>query len=317
MTLVTPEALWLLPLLALVGGYRVLRPRRHSSLAVADGDAVLAAAARPTWRVRLRWLPTALRLLAVASMIFALARPREGLAVTQRPAEGIDVVVAVDVSSSMTVSGSSRPVVSRLEEAQQVVSSFVETLTGDRVGLVVFQSRALALSPLTHDLEAIQDRIDDLTSGLLADGTAIGLGIAEALSLLEQSPARSRVVVLLTDGENNAGEIEPLDAGRVAGALGVHVYTIGFLSGAAGRSGSIDSQTLRQISQMTGAKFYNARTREELAQAYSDIAELERSRVGDRRFISYREFAPWLLLLTVALLLAEQLSGATWLRRYP
>jgi len=204
----------------------------------------------------------------------------------------------------------------RLSEAQGVIGAFVETLRGDRVGLVIFQSRALALAPLTHDLDAIKLRIDALEPGLLADGTAIGLGITEALTLLEESPARSRVVVLLTDGHNNAGEIQPLQAARIAQALDVHVYTIGFASG--GISGiAVDAQTLRQVAESTDAQFYNARTQQELLQAYADIGQLERSRVGERRFVAFREYAPWFLLGVLGLLLGEFALRATWLRRYP
>ena len=316
MTFATPEVLWLLPPVALLALFRLLRPGRVADLLIADGVAA-EAAARSTWRLRFRWLPTALRVAAVLVAIVALARPREGLAITQLPSEGIDIVIAVDVSSSMKISSGSAPGATRLSDAQQVVNAFVETLDGDRVGLVIFQSRALALAPLTHDLEAIQQRIDSLEPGLVVDGTAIGLGIAEALTLLEESPARSRVVVLLTDGHNNIGEIQPIQAARIAQALGVHVYTIGFVSGGGLPNTVIDERTLRAVSESTDARFYNARTQEELLQAYSDIGELERSRVGERRFVAFREFAPWFLLGVLGLLLGEVALRVTWLRRYP
>ena len=316
MTFATPEMLWLLPPVALLSLFRLLRPGRVADLSIADGDAA-EAAARPTWRLRFRWLPTALRVAAVLVAIVALARPREGLAVTRLPSEGIDIVIAVDVSSSMRISSGSAPGATRLSDAQQVVNAFVETLDGDRVGLVIFQSRALALAPLTHDLEAIQQRIDSLKSGLIVDGTAIGLGITEALTLLEESPARSRVVVLLTDGDNNIGEIQPIQAARIAQALGVRVYTIGFVSGGGLPNAVLDERTLRAVSESTDARFYNARTQEELLQAYSDIGELERSRVGERRFVAFREFTPWFLLGVLGLLLGELALRVTWLRRYP
>ena len=317
MTFATPELLWLLPVVALLASFRLLRPGRTASLSIADGEAA-EAASRSTWRLRFRWLPTALRIAALLVAIVALARPREGLAITQLPSEGIDIVIAVDVSTSMAISSGTARGATRLSDAQAVVSAFVESLEGDRVGLVIFQSRALALAPLTHDLDAIHQRIDTLEPGLVVDGTAIGLGITEAVALLEQSPARSRVVVLLTDGHNNVGEIQPLEAARIAQALGVHVYTIGFVSGGGGiGSTAVDAETLRAVSESTDAKFYNARTREELLQAYVDIGELERSRVGERRFVAFREFAPWFLLGVLALLLAELTLRVTWLRRYP
>ena len=182
---------------------------------------------------------------------------------------------------------------------------------------MIFQSKALALSPLTHDIAAIQRRVVGLAPGLIDDGTAIGLGLSEALTLVEDSPAQSRVVVLLTDGQNNAGAIVPEIAAQLASALDVRVYTIGFLSGAAQGQVSINEVSLRAIARTTNAEYYNARNVEELAQAYADIGELERSRVGDRRFVSFREYAPWFVLGAIGLLIAESTLRATWLRRYP
>ena len=316
MTFATPALLLLLPVVALLALARMLRPARPPDLAIGS-TGTIRAVGRSTWRLRLRWLPGALRWAAVALAVVAIARPREGLAITQVPSEGIDVVIAFDVSSSMTTPTRTIPGVTRLDEAQQVVKVFVQTLKGDRVGMVVFQSRALALSPLTHDVDAIQRRVDDLAPGLIEDGTAIGLGISEALTLLEDSPARSRVVVLLTDGQNNAGAIEPEIAAQLASALDVRVYTIGFFSGAPTGQVPTNAVSLRAIASITDAKHYNARSQEELAQAYAEISELERSRLGERRFVAFREYAPWFLLGAIGLLLTESALRATWLRRYP
>ncbi len=316
MTFASPLLLWLLPVVALLALLQIARRRRPADLAIGSLEAIREVN-RPTWRLRLRWLPAALRWAAVALAVVALARPREGLAVTQVPSEGIDIVIALDVSSSMTTPTRGEPGATRLSEAQDVVNAFVETLEGDRVGLVIFQSRALALSPLTHDVTAIQRRVDGLAPGLIDDGTAIGLGLSEAVSLVEDSPARSRVVVLLTDGQNNAGAIQPEIAAQLAAALDVRVYTIGFLSGAFQGQIQVNEVSLRAIAQSTDAEYYNARSREELAEAYADIGELERSRVGERRFIAFREYAPWFLLGALGLLLGESALRATWLRRYP
>jgi len=316
MTFASPALLWLLPVVLAVALLQVARRRRPADLAIGSLDAIREAS-QPTWRLRLRWVPQALRWAAVALAVVALARPREGLAVTQVPSEGIDIVIALDVSSSMTTSTRTVPGATRLSEAQDVVSAFVESLTGDRVGLVIFQSRALALSPLTHDVTAIQRRVDGLAPGLIDDGTAIGLGLSEALTLVEDSPAASRVVVLLTDGQNNAGAITPEVATQLADALDVRVYTIGFLSGAFSGQVQVNEVSLRAIARSTGAEYYNARSREELAQAYADIGDLERSRVGERRFVAFREYAPWFLFGALGLLLGESALRATWLRRYP
>jgi len=311
-TLGAPAALLLLLPLGLLLAWRWRAPR--PSATVADAG-VLAAAARTTWRLRLRWLPDAFRAAAIVMLVVALARPREGLAVTVLPEEGIDIVAAVDVSSSMR-QGFDRTE-TRLDAARRVLDEFAETLQGDRLGLVAFQSRALTLSPLTNDIAAIQARIDQLEPGLVPDGTAIGLGMAEALGLLEDSPARSRVVVLLTDGSNNAGEIAPVDAARLAQAIGVRVYTIGIVPGSGAGLDPVDRQAMSQLAEPTGGAFFDAGTPEELAAAYQEIGALERSRVGEREFIAFREYGPWFALAGAALLLVDVGLRATWLRRQP
>ncbi|MEI7926622.1 MAG: VWA domain-containing protein [Chloroflexota bacterium] len=312
MTLMFPWALLLLLPLAFLA-WREVRARRISPVLVVADLAPLRAAARKSWRIRLRALPTILRALAIAVAIVAFTRPRQGLTVTTVPEEGIDVVVAFDVSSSMTspIEGGRT---TRLEAARTVVTDFVNSLKGDRVGLVIFQARALTLAPLSGDLAAIRSRIGTLQPGLLNDGTAIGLGLSEAIGVIKESPAKSRVVVLLTDGENNAGTITPLQAARVAQALGIRVYTIGFQ----GQSGTgTDRQQLATMAEATGGRTYDARTQAELARAYNDISTLERSRLGERRFTRYNEFAPYLAIVAVGLLATDGLLRSTWLRTQP
>ena len=247
----------------------------------------------------------------------ALARPQKGLTVSQVPSEGMDIVIAFDVSSSMEVPTNSALGTTRLSQAQRVVDPFIKNLEGNRVGVVIFQSKALALSPLTHDIAAIRRRVENLASGLILDGTAIGDGIGEALVLLEDSPARSRVIVLLTDGQNNAGIISPDQATQLAAALDVRVYTIGFFSGVSPDAIQIDAASLQSIADGTEAKYFNASSPEELVNAYSEIGQLERSRIGERRYVGFREYAPALLLPAVILLLGESALRTTWLRRYP
>jgi Ca-activated chloride channel family protein len=310
-TFASPALLLLLPALLVAAIVLAMTRRRGAALLVAD-PGLVGLAARRTWRLRLRWVPTAVRWLAIALIIVALARPRQGLAVTTIPEEGIDVVVTVDVSSSMTTSLG--PFATRISAARTVVGDFVKSLEGDRVGLVIFQSRALTLSPLTLDQAAIEQRISTLKPGLLPDGTAIGLGVTEALGLLRDSPAKSRVIVLLTDGENNAGEIDPLVAAQLAKALGVRIYTIGFTGGV---PGSVDSTALRRMAEPTGGKYFDASTQADLAAAYRQIGDLERSRVGERRFTSFRELAAPLIAGALGLLTLEIVLRSTWLRRYP
>lgn len=315
MTFAAPWLLLLLPLVALVTLLRRRTRPPAPALAFADASpAIEAVAGAATWRVRLRWLPGALRALAVALLIVAVARPQRGLALATIPAEGIDVVIALDVSSSMSQRTPDSE--TRLKAAQLVVDEFVESLEGDRVGLVIFQSRAITLSPLTLDRQALRRAVGNARSGLLEDGTAIGLGLAESLNLLRDSPAGSRVVVLLTDGQNNRGGVQPLAAAELARVLGVRVYTIGFLGGP-GEANLLDVATLEHIAQSTGAQYYDAATTEELGEAYREIGALERSLIGEREFTTFREFAPWLAALAFALLIGEAVLRTTALRRHP
>jgi Ca-activated chloride channel family protein len=309
-----PWLLVLVPVVLVLAALRLWRPPPRPALAVADARPATAAASVSTWRIRARWLPGTLRVLVLLLLILALARPRQGLALELIPEEGIDIVVALDVSSSMIERTPDGP--SRLEAAKTVIEDFVDNLAGDRVGFVVFQSRAIAMSPLTLDHEAIGRAVQDMSPGLVPDGTAIGLGLAESLNLLRESPARSRVVVLLTDGQNNAGEVTPVAAADLASVLGIRVYTVGFLA-APGDPTNIDAAVLAEIAEKTGGRTFDAATGEELAEAYDEIGRLERSLIGERRFTAYREFGPLLAAAALALLVHETVLRSTWLRRHP
>ena len=316
MTFASPWLLLLLPAAGALLLARALVQPRRPRLAVAS-LAPLREAAAPSWRLRLRWLPWLLRAAAIALLILAAARPQRGLALTILPEDGIDIVVALDVSGSMSQlaePGAGAP--SKLEAAQTVIGEFIDSLEGDRLGLVTFQSRALLLSPLTLDHDALKRQVDGAESGLVADGTAIGLGLAEALNLLRESPARSRIVVLLTDGENNQGEVPPMQAARIAETLGIRVYTVG-LHGAARGGSQVDVRLLQQIAAVTDAGYFDAATQDELAEAYREVRRLERSRIGERRFTEFREYGPLLAIAALLLLAAETGLRATAFRRYP
>lgn len=314
----TPWLLVLLPLAIAIPLWRWRRPAVRPALAVADLGLLAAVAGTPGWRIRLGWLPAALRVAAIALIIVALARPQRGLAVTSIPEEGIDLVLALDVSGSMserTGRAGGGLGDSRIEAAKDVIQDFVDTLRGDRAGLVIFQGQSLVMSPLTLDHAALKTTVKGTDSGLLPDGTAIGLGLSEALNLLRESQARSRVIVLLTDGQNNAGEIEPLEAAQLAKALDVRVYTIGFTRQRG--SGEVDETMLRRIATDTSGAYHDASTEEELASAYEEIGALERSRIAERTFTRYEEFGPWLAGLALGLLVLEAALRGTVLRRYP
>ena len=274
-----------------------------------------AHAAAPTWRVRLRWLPAALRLAAVALLIVAVARPQSGRAETVVPQEGIDIVLVLDTSTSMR-----QPVVngdSRLEIAQRVLRSFVAERETDRLGLVAFRSRSVVLSPLTVDYSAFQSLVDTADDLEIPNGTAIGLALADAINLLRDSKAESRTVILLSDGENNRPEVEPDEAARIAQALGI--YTIG-VTEAAGESPfapfQVNETALRLIADLTDGRYFPA-SPETLGDVYDAIDSLERSRVGPERFASVDELAPYLLGLGLALLAFEVLLTTFVIRRMP
>ena len=269
----------------------------------------LSAAGRdaPVGRI-LRALPWlgALRAAAAVLIIVAIARPQATTVQAVRPAEGIDIVLAIDTSSSMTqyqLAGDE----TRIDAARRVARDFVAQREDDRVGLVIFQRRSLVLSPLTLDIEAIDTLIEtSVRSGIIPDGTALGLAMAEAVDLLRDSQAASRVVVALTDGENNVPGITTQQAAAVARALGVRIYTIGLP--AAQRTSpavSLNELPLIYAADETGGRYFRASDADELAAAYAEIAQLERSRVGEETLLRSREIAPALLIAALGLILLE------------
>lgn len=279
---------------------------RGAPAGVLVGALGAAAAARPTWHVRAERLLPALRLLAVALLIVALARPQRGEASSRTRGEGIDIVLGFDISSSMTQPFARGK--TRLQAAQDVLSQFVAARTNDRVGLVVFQGATLTLSPLTTDYRAIAQQVQDASRIRLEDGTAIGVAIGESVNVLRGSNAASRIVILLTDGENNGTAIEPLAAARIAERLGVRVYTVGVVSLGTNPGFSrlnVDEQSLREIASVTGGTYNRAEDPQALQDIYSSIDRLEKSRFEDERFTHYDEMAPYVLAAAAALLALE------------
>jgi Ca-activated chloride channel family protein len=250
-----------------------------------------------------------LRLLRIATLILALlalAQPQLGRVERQTWSEGIDIVLVLDVSDSMRTPDF---VPNRLEVAKEVLNNFVGRRTGDRIGLVLFATTAMTVTPLTLDLGVISTFIDRVRFNIL-DGntTAIGMGLTTALAKLRDSQSKSRVVVLLTDGENNAGKIDPLTAAEAARASGIKVYTIGvgtFTSGPNGRTAGVDEKNLTAIAEMTGGRFFLATDRTKLEETYAQIDRLERTKVESSQFDNFNDLAPWLLIPALFLLLIE------------
>jgi Ca-activated chloride channel family protein len=196
-----------------------------------------------------------------------------------------------------------------------VISDFIEAREEDRIGLVIFRSSTLVLSPLTLDYEALAELVGRVNEVNLDDGTAIGIGLSEGLNLLRESRARSRVAILLTDGEQNAGSVQPLEASRIAESLGIRVYTIGVIAEGARSGGglNVDEEALRQMAEVTGGRYFPAESEEGLAQIYESIEELEKSRVGRPQFGAYEELAPYFLAAALLLLALEVgLRSTVW-----
>ena len=322
---------WALLLLLLLPGYWLLT-RRARPAAVVFSRAALAGAAGGTWRTRLSRLPGWLRALAFGSLVVALAAPRTGAAVVDVEADGIAIVVALDISSSMLAEDFAPD--NRLRVAKQQVGEFIAGRRYDRIGLVAFAGEALTQVPITIDYAVLHEALDQLRAGvgLLEDGTAIGTAIATAANRLRRVPGESRVMILMTDGENNRGEIDPLTAARAASAYGIRIYTIGVGSeGVApipvgvGPFGvqyanlpvHIDEGLLREIASLSGARYFRATNRQALDSIYDQIDRLERSTVEVSRYVNYTPRTLPFILLGALALLAEWTLRASRLGRVP
>ena len=307
----------IVPALAFIG---IVRERRTGG-ALLFSSLSLFPGARTAWRTRLRPALLVLRVAALVLLIAALARPQVVKA-AEISAEGIDITVVLDVSGSMSQAGFGSTTTTKIDAVKRVASDFVGGLKDDRVGLVVFGTEALLLAPLTLDHEAVQRLLApvDASGRLVGGSTAIGTGLATGLNVLRDSTARAKVVVLLTDGENNSGQITPLDASRAAKLLGVRVYAIGAILSSERQRGSIpvDEALMREMSESTGGRYFSASDETALRQIYAEIAQLERTRLGIRtEYASYEDVMLPFLLVGTALVLVELLLGLTLLRRTP
>jgi Ca-activated chloride channel family protein len=259
---------------------------------------------------RWRFLLDGLRVLALALIIIAMARPQYGRIERETFSEGIDIALVLDVSLSMRA-GDFHP--NRLEAAKDVIKQFVLERRGDRLSLVIFGGEAATLVPLTLDSDVVYSFVERVRFNLVSgDTTAIGMGLATALDRLRDSEAKSKVVILLTDGENNAGKIDPLKAAEAARALGVRVYTIGVGSntpqiGPFGMrvDAGLDEATLTQMAELTGAKYFRAEDEQKLTAIYKQIDKLEKSKIESTQFDSFNELVHWFVLPAILLLLLE------------
>ena len=323
-----PDWLWLLLLVPVLGaweGWRTVRERgglRFSNVAAAQ-------AVPTTWAVRLRWLPAALRMGVLALSILALARPQEKNVVRTQYAEGIDIMLVLDTSTSMRAEDL-QP--NRFEAAREVARDFIQNRTSDRVGLVVFAAKAYTQAPLTLDYVFLRQMLDEVRTGSIQDGTAIGTALAMAVNRLRDTEAQSKVAILLTDGQNNRGEIDPATAAEVAQAMGVRVYSIGVgtrgdapyvvdhpFTGQRRRMmpANINEDMLRAVATQTGGRYFRATSKQELQAIYDEIGELERTEIAERVYTDVDERYPLFLWPALLLLSLDVLLSTTLLRRFP
>ncbi len=286
-----------------------------------------------SWRMRIIDLPMILRCVCFILVVIVLARPQTHNAWDQRTAEGIDIMLAMDVSTSM-LAEDLKP--NRMEAAKDVASEFISGRPDDNIGLTIFAGESFTQCPMTTDHSSLINllrnvRTDIAARGLIQDGTAVGMGLANAVSRLKESKAKSKVVILLTDGSNNMGDISPMTAAQIAKSLGIRVYTIGVgtnkvapypmpVAGGVQYVNipvEIDTKTLSNIAATTEGNFYRATNNVELKKIYKDIDKLEKSKMDVKKFSKWHEAYQPFAIAAIVVLLLEILLRTTILRRIP
>ena len=315
MVFANPTYLYLLLLfIPLIGWYIYKLSKSQASLQVSSSEVFELPEAK-SWKVYLRHLPFVFRIVAVALLIVVLARPQSTNSWQNSSTEGIDIMLAMDISTSM-LAEDLKP--NRLEASKDVASSFINGRQNDNIGLVVFAAESFTQCPLTIDHTVLLNLFKDVQPGVIQDGTAIGLGLANAVSRIKDSQAKSKVIILLTDGVNNTGEIAPVTAAEIAKTFGVRVYTIGV--GTQGEAPypiptafgvqfqnipvEIDEAVLKQIAATTGGQYFRATDNASLKEIYSEIDKMEKTKISVQEFSKKQEeYKNWAILIFVLLLL--------------
>ena len=320
-----PLALLLLLLVPALVWLRYAR-RRQAPLAFSDGAALLGLPVSP-W-LALRWAPPALFAAGLVFLVAAAARPQQGMSESRVETEGVDIVLVVDTSTSMRADDFSTATkrMDRLDAAKAVLAQFIQARPDDRLGIVAFAAMPYTIAPLTTDHAWLILQMDRLQTGMLEDATAIGDAIASGVNRLRDSKAKSKIVILLTDGIHNAGRLTPPDAAQAAAALGIKVYTVGAGSDQPRATGifgfvqggnEIDEATLKKIAEITKAKYFRATDLKSLEETYKAIDEMEKTKIELDQYTRYEEkFAPFLVLGLLGLA-CETLLGFTRLGRLP
>jgi len=318
--------LGLIPLLV----WRYLRRTRQGEGSLLFSSTVALEGVRPAWTVHARRVLFALSMLALALGITAMARPQKGTQSEEVLTEGVDIIIALDASGSMAAEDFEPH--NRFFVAKSVAQKFVEGLRHDRVGLVVFAAKALTRCPLTLDYGVLESVLSSAELGTIDDGTAIGNALATCLNRLRNSKAKSKVVILVTDGVNNCGEVQPLDAAAMARALAVKIYTVGVGSSGTARvpvndpvygkiyadmQVEIDEASLKQIADTTGGLYYHATDRPSLERIFEAIGRLEKTEFKVKTYPHYSERFLDFLLPALALIFLGTVAGFTRFGKIP
>jgi Ca-activated chloride channel family protein len=322
-----PAFLWLLLALPAAGAYLWWR-RREMQIDLQFSSLIPFRRMAPTVRERLQHLPLALRMLALAAFAIAMARPQSVSSKQNVTTEGIDIVLLLDMSGSMLAEDFTP---NRLEAAKQVASEFIDGRANDRIGLVVFAAESFTQCPLTTDYPVLKNLLRNIKKGMVGDRTAIGLAIANGVNRVKESKAKSKVMVLLTDGVNNSGEIDPITAARIAATFGVRIYTVGV--GAQGQAPypvetpfgirrqlvpvELDEKALTSIAEMTGGVYFRATDNRTLRAIYKEIDRLEKTKIEVTAYRRYTDFFPGWLLFGLVLISAEAVLRHSVLRTNP
>jgi Ca-activated chloride channel homolog len=324
-----PKLLFLLLVIPLLI-WRYLWSMRQGQGSLRFASTLALEGMQPSWTVRARHVLFGVSMLALALAITALARPQKGAQAEDVSTEGVDIVIALDASGSMAAEDFEPR--NRFYVAKMVVGKFVEGLRHDRAGLVMFAAKALTLCPSTVDYGALQNALNATALGTIEDGTAIGNALATCLNRLRDSKAKSKVIILVTDGVNNRGEIQPIDAAEIAKTLGVKIYTIGVGSTGMARMPindpvygkvyadvqvEIDEDSLKRIAAITGGLYYHATDRPSLEKIFQDIGRLEKTEIKVKSYTHYNERFAEFLVPALALALIGTIAGFTRFNKVP
>lgn len=326
MSWANPEWFWLLALIPVLIGLQVWRRYKKRQPSITFSDVSDLKNLPGNWRSYGIWAGPALQWIAFALIVMAMARPQLQNTTVERNAEGIDIVLALDISTSMKAEDL-KP--NRFEAARNVATDFIDKRVSDRIGLVAFARKSFTVVPPTLDYELLKRLLNDVQMGIVEDGTAIGMGIATAVNRLKESQAESKVIILLTDGQNNSGEIDPVTAADLAVTYGVKIYTIG-----AGTRGTapypvqdpvfgtryqnvkvdIDEEMLTRIANMTDGEYFRATNTERLEEIYARIDELEKTEIEELIYTDYEDLYLRFLLPAFGLLILGLICDKVFFR---